>query len=76
MRAEHHQGAQPDVRVEVEGEHQAHGGAEQQVGRERGEELGDRLDRLAQRGRRPIQTPIGTQISVASAISTTTRISV
>ena len=50
---------------------------EQQVGRERREELRQRLHPLAPRpGRSPIQTPTGTQIRLASAISTTTRSSV
>ena len=46
LRAEDDEKAQPDVRVEVESEHQADRGAEQEVDREGGEELGDRLNGL------------------------------
>ena len=47
---------------------------EQQVGRKRGEELRHRLHPLAPRAAAvPTQTPIGTQMTLASAISTTTR---
>ena len=49
---------------------------EKEVRGERGQKLRERLDPPASFGRSPIQTPTGTQISVASAISTTTRASV
>ena len=50
---------------------------EEQIGGKGGEELHDRLDAMREaRACRPIQTPIGTQMTEASAISTKTRISV
>ena len=54
-----------------------HGEREQQVRRERREELRDRLHDLRRRAAAvPTQTPTGTQIRLASAISTNTRTSV
>ena len=71
---EDHQRRQPDVRVQAETDDQHDEEREQQIGREGGEELRQRLRRAApRRGRSPSQTPIGTQISVARIISTTTR---
>ena len=76
LRAKDHQRGQPDVRGRAQPTMTTTANGKSRLAGKAARNCASGCTISATAGRRPIQTPIGTQMTLASAISTTTRSSV